>query len=132
MFQVIVTGALAEPYNLNDRENMIMLPTQESEAEEMGLPRHLEGSGVGARNHPKYSAAVYTQTLGEVVPLYEGLASALKDRKHKADDSVPAIKGILEGISEATYNAIIAVAGEERIAGALDVTLDSIASKLYS
>lgn len=131
MFDVMVDGLLGEPYNLNDEPNMIMLPTRDSDAITMGLPRHLEGSGAGTRDHPKYSTAVYAQVGIRLAPHYDGLAASMKAKTHQDKENVPAVKSILVGISNATYEAIISLAAVARVAGEADVTLDSIASRLF-
>lgn len=131
MFKIIVNALLAEPYNLNDEPNMIMLPNDEEDAARMGLPRHLKGTGKGARDHPDYSDAVFEHVNGKIVPKYESLAAAVKAQKHQKEEKAPAIKNDLVDISNATYNQIISLAGAARAAGQTDVTLDSISSSLF-
>lgn len=131
MFDVMVQGLLIEKYNLNDEPNMIALPLNNDDAVAMELPRHLDGSGAGTRDHPDYSLAVAGQTKGLLEPEYQSLATAVKTAKHKDEDSAPAVGDILEGVSDDTYEAIIAAAAAAHQAGAADVTLDSISSSLY-
>ncbi|MCH9684677.1 MAG: AHH domain-containing protein [Deltaproteobacteria bacterium] len=131
MFEVMVEGLLKEPYNLNDEPNMIMLPVRNDDAIDMGLPRHLEGSGVGTRDHPVYSDAVWAQTQGKLEPKYQALASAIANNKHQEDEDPPAVRSVLEGISNATYNAILAQAKLEYAAGSTDVSLDTVGPNMF-
>lgn len=131
MFKVIVNELLAEKYNLNDEPNMIMLPNEEEDAARMGLPRHLKGTGEGARDHPDYSDEVFTHTKGRVVPMYSNLAAAIKAEKHQKEEKAPAVKDVLNGISDATYKQIVALAKAARARGETEVTLDSISSALF-
>ncbi|MCX4242251.1 hypothetical protein [Paraliomyxa miuraensis] len=131
MFEVMVQGLLGEEYNLNDEPNMIMLPLQDPDAVAMALPRHLDGSGAGAMNHPDYSLAVEGEVKTKLEPKYQSLASAIKANKHQGDDKAPACRKTLEGISNRTYDAIISKAAAAHAAGQADVTLDSIGPSLY-
>jgi hypothetical protein len=131
MFSFIVSSLLGEEYNHNEKPNMIMLPNEEEDAARMGLPRHLEGTGAGARDHPDYSDEVFTHTKGKIVPKYDALGSAFAARRHQKKEKAPAIRTDLEGISNTTYDQIIALAQAARAAGQVEVTLDSISSGLF-
>lgn len=132
MFDVMVQGLLIEKYNLNDEPNMIMLPLRDAEAVAMELPRHLDGSGAGAKNHPDYNLAVAGQVKNKLEPKYQALATSIKTAKHKDGDSAPAVRQVLEGISKKTYDAIITKAADAHKAGATNVSLDSISSSLFA
>jgi hypothetical protein len=110
---------------------MITLPNEEPDAARMGLPRHLEGTGTGAVDHPDYSDEVFTHTKGKIAPKYDALGTAFAARRHQKKEKAPAIRGDLEGISNTTYDQIIALAKAARAAGQVNVTLDSIASGLF-
>ena len=114
MFRVIVNELLGEKYNLNDEPNMIMLPNEEEDAARMGLPRHLKGTGKGARDHPDYSNEVFEHTKGKVVPKSKDLAAAIKAEKHQEKEKAPAVKETLNGISDTTYKRIVALAKAAR------------------
>ncbi len=132
MFDVMVQGLLGEPYNLNDEPNMMMLPMRNDDAILMALPRHLSGSGTGCFDHPDYSLAVRGQVKGKLNPKYQNLATAIKTNKHQKKESAPACRKALEGISNATYNAILSKAAADHAAGVADVTLDSLGPNLFS
>jgi hypothetical protein len=131
MFDFIVDALLQEKYNLNDKPNVITLPLEDEQAQVMQLPRHLEGTGAGARNHPDYNLAVYNEVTARLVPQYAGLGTAYAARKHNPDEKAPNVRKPLENISEATYNQIIALGQAAAKAGVVDVSLDSISSALF-
>lgn len=128
MFHVMIESLLKEKYNLNDMHNMIMLPIDEQDGADMNLPAHLEG---GKFDHPAYSKKVKSTTKATLRSKYTELAKAIKNRKHNAKDKVPAVRALLEDISNTTYDAIITKAAAARNRGAADVTLDSLARQLY-
>ena len=130
-FDVMIHGLLGEEYNLNGEPNVMMLPVRNDDAIAMGLPRHLQGSGTGTVDHPKYNRAVHKQVWTELKPKYKAMVTAIKARKHQGRDEAPAVRPVLEAISQVTYDAIIAQAAAHREAGATDVTLDSIARTLF-
>jgi len=131
MFKFIVDSLLGEKYNLNDEPNMIILPLEEKDASRMKLPRHLEGTGEGAVDHPKYSAEVFDYVTGKIVEKYENLAKAFKAKKHQEEEQAPNVKDDLNQISDTTYNQIISVAQEAWDSGETEVTLDYISSFLF-
>lgn len=124
MFDAMIVFLLEEEYNLNDQTNMLMLPLDHRDAERLGLPEHLEGS---AWNHPAYNKAVKSQVKLKLDPVYDALAGDMRLKKHETKWTRPAARRILESISNATYDAILA---RTRAAKAPSC-LDSIASLLY-
>ena len=132
MFDVMIHGLLDEAYNVNAEPNVMILPTLDRDAVAVGLPRHLEGSGGGTADHPRYSRAVQVQVLGKLKPMYATLAAVMKSRKHQGKDEGPAVRPVLEAISNTTYEAILARAAADRGSGATNLTLDSISRTLYS
>jgi len=132
MLDRAVDGLLDEKYNLNDEVNMIVLPIEESQAEAMSLPRHLEGSGAGTRDHPDYSKMVLDYLKATVLGKYASLAEQIKNKKHGDGGSSVAVAESLNDVSDITYSAIINTAAAERSMGVDNVTLDSIAPSLYS
>lgn len=132
MFDVMIHGLLDEQYNVNAEPNVMILPTLDRDAVVMGLPRHLEGTGGGTADHPRYSRTVRVQVLGKLKPMYVSLAAVMKSRRHQGKDEAPAVRPVLEAISHATYEGIIAQTAAHRGRGATSITLDSIARTLYS
>lgn len=128
MFNLVIKGFLTEPYNHNDRPNMITLPTQVKESETLKLPMHLAEK---AMSHPVYSAMVASQVSAEVPPMYDGLASAVNEKKHTKNKATIEVKRTLVDISEATYKAIISLAKTKKTAGkTLDQTAKEIAKRM--
>lgn len=132
MLDVMIHGLLDEGYNINAEPNVMILPTLDQDAIAMGLPRHLEGTGGGTADHPRYSDAVRRQVVRKLKPQYKALVTAMKSRKHQGKDEAPAVRPVLEAVSHTTYEAIIARTSAHRHRGAANVTLDSIARVLYS
>src|SRR5690606_19687031 len=128
---VIIHCLLGEPYNINDEPNVMVLPVLDRDAIEMGLPRHLEGTGRGARNHPDYSREVYKQVYCKLEPKYVALCTAIKTQKHRRKGEAPVVRPVLEAISRTTYEAILSQTATHRSAGTTNVTLDSIATTLF-
>ena len=130
MFNLVIGGFLTEPYNHNDRPNMITLPTREKESKQLGLPIHLAKK---ARSHPVYSSKVASQVSAKVPPKYDSLAKALNEKKHPPNEATVHVKKILIDISEATYKAIMSMARSAKTAGkTLDETADEIAKQMVA
>ena len=132
MLDVMIHGLLDEEYNLNSDPNVMILPTLDRDAVAMNLPRHLEGTGGGTADHPKYSQAVRKQVVRKLRPRYTALMTAMKARRHQGKDEAPAVRPVLEAIATVTYEAILSKAAACHRGGATNVTLDSIARSLYS
>lgn len=127
-FDVMIQGLLEEQYNLNDVPNMIMLPVDEADGAAMGLPAHLSAR---KRDHPAYSKQVRKVVHAVLQMHYEDLVAAIKAAKHAEEDRPPAVKAVLEEISNITYEQILLKAAASRAAGQADVTLDSLTDGLY-
>lgn len=123
MLNLVIGGFLTEPYNHNGRPNMVLLPTADSEARALGLPKHLEEA---KRNHPDYSDLVTIQ-VATVPEKYDGLANDLNAGKHDEELSPVKVRPQLERISKAIYEALIAIAKANR--GKLQ-TLDEAVSDI--
>ncbi|MEM9456551.1 MAG: hypothetical protein AAGF11_20405 [Myxococcota bacterium] len=130
-FDVMVHGLLDEPYNLNHEPNVMMLPVEDDDAVAMGLPRHLEGSGPGAVDHPVYNIEVKKMTIKRLAPAYEALMVAIKTAKHQREDEVPAVRHVLDGVSSLTYDEILSKTALYRMVGGTKVSLDKIAPILF-
>jgi len=124
MFNLVVGGLLQEPYNHNDRPNMITLPTRVEESRKLGLPMHLQGK---CRDHPNYSEVVSAHVRAKVPRKYDQLAQALNDKQHPDSEASVQVKKMLVAISETTYDAIISLA---RTSAAANKTLDEVAAEI--
>lgn len=123
MRSLVVGGMLSEPYNNNDKPNMIVLPTRRPDARVLGLPIHTDGSC----DHPDYRDMVDAQLKAEFPPKYTGMASEVAAAKHDAKVKAPAVKGTLVPISTSIYEALISLA----VARAkLGESLDSVSDDL--
>lgn len=130
MFNLVIGGFLTEPYNHNDRPNMITLPMRVKESKALGLPVHLAKK---ARNHPVYSAKIAQQVKAEIPPMYDDLAKEFNSKKHKKKLEPVQVKDALVAISKATYAAIISLAKANRTAGkTLDDTAQEIADGMVA
>ena len=93
---VICLGLLEEKYNINYKDNMLILPTESSDSCKIGLPTH-EG------NHPGYTAKVKKAVMRALRPYL-----ALKDQEEDHDVDEPLdLKNALEDISDVMYEGII-------------------------
>lgn len=127
MLNLIMRGAILEPYNHNGEPNMVLLPTANREAKVLGLPKHLEHK---EKDHPKYSKMVKMQ-ISDVHTKYDGLASDVEAEKHEAEIEIPQIKPPLEKISNAIFDALVAVALANRgKAQTLDGAVASITAQM--
>jgi len=104
LFWLVRVGLLGAKYNLNDKENMIILPMRKKVAAALGLPRHISGIDTepGAspekRNHTKYNAKVRS----EVEDVITDYAEAIALEEHDAD--LPDFtKQRLVGISQSLF-----------------------------
>ncbi|HWB81320.1 MAG TPA: hypothetical protein VG755_40435 [Nannocystaceae bacterium] len=124
MRNIVIGGLLGEPYNNNDRPNMIVLPLLLEDSEVLGLPIHTDGQA----DHPDYRRSVETQLKARFQSGYTSLASQVAALKHDDDDpDPPPMKPTLEPLSKATYEAIIGMAVSKRAA---KKSLDMIRAQL--
>ena len=123
MRNLVVGGLLSEPYNNNDKPNMIVLPTRRADARKLGLPIHTDGSC----DHPKYRDMMSAQLMAEFPPKYSGMAGEVSSAKHDAKIKAPALKSTLVGISTSMYDAIISLAMARKNLGE---SLDAVESEL--
>jgi hypothetical protein len=112
MFDEVIIGFLTEPYNHNDRPNMITLPTRNKESNILGLPMHTDGRP----DHPDYSTSIETQVTAKIPKKYNRLAKALNKKGHVTKRERVKVKRALVGISKATYKAIITLAKSKKLA----------------
>lgn len=123
--QMYVVGAiLKEPYNNNDKPNMIILPSTLEDSQATGLPKHL-GS------HPEYSDMVYAKVIRKFNKAYKGVANAIKNMVHLEDTDVPPIKPDMVSISNGVYNAVLAAARAGRTAGQTLNAVTDVLRKAY-
>jgi len=126
MEAIVIGGILTETYNVNRKDNMIVLPTEnEPAALVLGLPLHLEGS----RNHNPYSMLVHSKVSAKFNSKYDSLASDVGKEKHGEFQKrkAPAIRPAMDAISNAMYEAIIGVAVSRKF---LNESLDSVRHSL--
>ena len=93
MRNLVVGGLLSEPYNNNDKPNMIVLPTRRADARKLGLPpeafTYLTSHGALDQNHMRFFAglvngladaadrAAITQMAKDMFRLYGGVFASI-------------------------------------------------------
>jgi hypothetical protein len=118
---LIKYALLKAEYNLNDKENMVILPMQSVVAKALGLPRHLKGDELGPGekaemfSHPDYSARV-KQKLVPIVNDYKRIILDALNKKHPALPG-PVSKSKLERLSMSTYIDIITFGSSKKFSG---------------
>lgn len=93
----ICDGLMQEMYNINFHINMLILPTENRDSVETGLPTH-------CGSHPTYSNAVKAGVKA-ALRAYAGVAA--QGEKHPPAD-YQALKDELEAISNSTYAEVVA------------------------
>lgn len=112
MYNFIVGGLLTEPYNINGKPNMIVLPTQRRAAKALGLPIHTEG---GSCDHPAYRRMVALEINGVFSAAYATLAQDVANAVHKKISAkAPPMQGTLDAISNKMYGAIVGLSAALR------------------
>lgn len=96
---VISLGLLEELYNINHKDNMVILPTEDKWTRKTGLPTH--GS------HPAYSKPVKAE-VSSALSGYESINEQAADPGHPKPDPI-ALKERLLKISKKWYKKIIDV-----------------------
>ena len=126
MLNLVIGILLEEPYNLNDQCNMIVLPNKIKDSIRLGLPKHLKEK---YRSHTDYQNQVAKFVYAKFPPEFKSLAATVKTEDHSKEQEDPKVRAILEGISKATYEAILAVGAATATRGD-DVTLDSVSKQI--
>ncbi|MBU8899855.1 hypothetical protein DRW03_15850 [Corallococcus sp. H22C18031201] len=110
---MIIQGLLRAEYNLNDRENLIILPMDREVATSLGLPRHLLGDeaqpheplqGRQIADHPDYSRRVRLM-LRPVINQYKRLMKQKLSEDHPGPPDALAKEQVVR-ISQQIYQAI--------------------------
>ena len=118
--RVIVNGLLGEKYNLNHKDNNLILPTRDRDAAITGLPKHY-GS------HPAYSSRIRSAVKTAMTP-YKTIANQMKNQKpHDAPDPAT-LKDALVSISDTMYANIVGAAAAQRGAA---VSINDLPSASY-
>jgi len=106
--KVIVDGLLTEKYNLNHKDNALILPTKDYHSKKTGLPKHY-GS------HPTYSAKIKSAVKTALEP-YKTIANQMKKNKEHKKPEPEKLKEALTSISDTMYANIIGLAAANRAA----------------
>ncbi len=107
---------LKATYNINDQENMIILPQGRIVAEALGLPRHLKGDEVGPNekreffSHVDYSKNMQNKVKKVMIEYMEALESALEDHPEPPG---AISKAKLVKISTDTYQSIKTISPQD-------------------
>lgn len=97
---VVSLGLLGELYNINHKDNMIILPTENYWSKKTGLPKHY-GS------HPDYSRLIKSE-VEDALSGYKDLNEKAADPNHPKPDPI-AVKQELLDISKDWYEKIVGV-----------------------
>lgn len=122
---VIVGGLLTEKYNLNHKDNMLLLPTKNKDCRETGLPRHY-GS------HPNYSDEILVAVKRALQP-YNEIADQMDQKLKNHDKPEPKkLKKALERISDTMYANLLAAAAANRTKKAAATVINSLPRTTYT
>jgi hypothetical protein len=99
IFDLIIKGLMKEKYNINYKENMIILPCELSKAKKLGLPTH-KGS------HGDYDSKIKGRIQSSLRPYKRVALQLAKDKPHDKPDPKQ-LKEDLVKISQVMYQAII-------------------------
>lgn len=111
VYDMIRIQILEDKYNLNFKDNMMILPMDMTVAAALRIPRHLSGADVvgGAgrpRSHPKYSAFVQKKVNKSIADFVSEIDKS--DSDHVEMEFSGDIKESLEAISELMRGLLIA------------------------
>jgi hypothetical protein len=118
----VVDGLLEEKYNLNHRDNNLILPTSEKDCRQTGLPKHC-----GA--HPKYNTQILDAVKQALSP-YQTIANQMKKKRNHDPMDPEQLKDDLVVISNTMYSNIILLAAANRAKGSF-VSINDLPSNAY-
>jgi hypothetical protein len=104
--RVIISGLLAAKYNVNHKDNSLILPTKDEHCRQTGLPKHY-GS------HPAYSEEILDLVKEALLP-YKRIAKQMKGNKKHDAPKPENVRGSLERISNKVYGEVISTAETNR------------------
>ncbi len=86
LFWLLRAGLLGAKYNLNDKENMVILPMRKAVASAIGLPRHISGIDTEPGQSPERvnHSAYNDKTRVKVKKVLADYAAQLDEQKHDA------------------------------------------------
>lgn len=113
---VVSQGLLKELYNINHKDNVVILPTKDCHARLTGLPKH--GS------HPSYSKKVL-KDVSKALREYKNLNKSAGTESHPKPDPL-AVKAKLLEISDQFYKKIIAEVPKNKLCRGKPSTINNI------
>lgn len=120
---VIVNGLLGEKYNLNHKDNNMILPTRDVDSAHTGLPKHY-GS------HPTYSKQILAAVKSALKP-YKKIANQMKKKRNHDKLEPEKLKTAFESISKSMYSSILGMAAANRAKRAA-TKINELPSKAYA
>jgi hypothetical protein len=96
LIKVIGDGLLKEKYNINFKDNMLILPRNWRDACKVGLPTH-------CGDHPTYTATVQ----GRVMKALQPYAAVADEGEDHDEPDYEDLKDELEEISRSTYTSVV-------------------------
>lgn len=97
LVNVIAGGLLEEKYNINHKDNIMIMPAEWEDARRIGLPTHPQGN-----NHPNYRPEIEAEVKIALNPYRNLSDQGEKHDKAKAKN----LKSHLEDISRCMYGAL--------------------------
>ena len=102
--EVITKGLLGELYNINHKDNVVILPTEDKWSRVTGLPAHA--------SHPAYSKLVLKDVKNALAE-YDDINDEAESEDHPKPDSV-AVKSELLKVSQKWYEKIMKVVPDNK------------------
>jgi len=119
----ICDGLLTEKYNINFKDNMLILAVKWKDACQIGLPTHLG-------DHPGYSAKIKARVIKALQPY----AQVVDDEEDHDEPDYLDLKDELKAISDSMYGAIVAH-GQTSIKGSCSsapVSVNQLPASVYA
>ncbi|MDZ7591859.1 MAG: AHH domain-containing protein [Rubrivivax sp.] len=116
----ITDGLLEEPYNINFKINMLILPEGKRESVILGLPTH-------CGDHPGYTAKVMASVKAAMQPY----ALAAKKGEPHGESDFEDIKDELHTISNDMYDAVVDY-GQASVKGASALSVNELPTSVFS
>lgn len=119
--RVIISGLLSAKYNLNHKDNALILPTTDYHCRQTGLPKHSGG-------HKAYSDEIL-DLVKEALKPYKKIAEQRKKKKKHDPPEPEEVADSLKEISTTLYAEVMEMAKTNRAAKAAAVEINSLRPK---
>jgi hypothetical protein len=124
---MIIQGLLNEKYNMNHYENVMILPTKDSDGCHMGLPSH-------PTNHNKLDKEILKKVMKVLEPYEEVVEAVVNGEPHPNPDPEKIKDGLVNDISKPIHSNIVSDGERNAIKAACqsgqDIQVNTLASKV--